>query len=242
MARDMANAFNHQRYSDAIFKMKISIISVLALLLIPLGVSVQAQTTDSQSAATAKAASAQTPSFRVEGYGRLRFGMDAEQIRSQLKLDFPQAKPVLIDRIDAITHSRVLTLELPALDPGPGAATISCVLGAISQRLIAVNVIWLAVGKASQMQETLWINAAAKLALTYAEQPWPLFNTTYGTEVAPGTSVVFTGHDDVGGAVEIKLQGVTTPSGSALGPSSLRLTLVANSTQPDIYRLAAGSF
>jgi len=168
--------------------------------------------------------------------------MDAEQIRSVLKLDFPQANPVLIDRIDAVSRSRVLTLELPALDPGPGVATISCVFGATSQRLIAVNVIWLAADKASPTQETLFINAAAKLAKTYAAKPWPLFNTTYGTVVAPGVSVVFTGHDDAGGAVEIKLQGVTTPLGSSSGPSSLRLTLVANSNRPDIYRLAADSF
>ena len=222
--------------------MKFFIIAAAALLFIQAGVSAQAQTTNSQSAPAAAADQAQTPSFRVEGYGRLRFGMDAEQIKSVLKLDFPQANPVLIDRIDAVSRSRVLTLELPALDPGPGVATISCVFGATSQRLIAVNVIWLAAGQASPTQETLWINAAARLAKTYAAQPWPLFNTTYGTVVAPGVSVVFTGHDEAGGAAEIKLQGVTTPLGSSSGPSSLRLTLVANSTRPDIYRLAAGSF
>ncbi|MDO8249075.1 MAG: hypothetical protein Q7T78_05065 [Rhodoferax sp.] len=221
--------------------MKFFIIAA-ALLFIQAGVSAQAQTTTGQSAPAAAAAQAQTSSFRVEGYGRLRFGMDAEQIKSVLKLDFPQANPVLIDRIDAVSRSRVLTLELPALDPGPGVATISCVFGATSQRLIAVNVIWLASSKASQAQETLFINAAARLAKTYAAQPWPLFNTTYGTVVAPGVSVVFTGHDEAGGAAEIKLQGVTTPLGSSSGPSSLRLTLVANSTRPDIYRLAAGSF
>jgi hypothetical protein len=222
--------------------MKLSIISAITLLSIPLGMIAQAQTMNSQSASATAAAAVQKPGFRVEGYGRLRFGMDAEQIRSLLTLDFPQANPVLIDRIDAISRSRVLTLELPALDPGPGPATISCVLGVSSQRLIAVNVIWLTAGKASQTQETLLINAAAKLAKTYAAQSWPLFNTTYGTVVAPGTSVVFTGHDDTGGAVEIKLQGITTPVGSDLGPSSLRLTLVANSTRPDIYRIPAGAF
>jgi hypothetical protein len=215
-----------------------------ALLFIQAGLSAQAQTTTGQSApaAAAAAAQAQTPSFRVEGYGRLRFGMDAEQIKSVLKLDFSQAKPVLIDRIDAVSRSRVLTLELPSLDPGPGAATISCVFGEASQRLIAVNVIWLASSKASQEQETLFINAAARLAKTYATQPWPLFNTTYGTVVAPGASVVFTGHDEAGGAAEIKLQGVTTSLGSSSEPSSLRLTLVANTSRPDIYRLAADSF
>lgn len=212
------------------------------MLLIQFSVGVHAQTIDSQSAPATASAPVQTSSFQVQGYGRLRFGMNAEQIKSLLKLDFPQANPVLIDRIDAVSRSRVLTIELPALDPGPGAATISCVLGATSQRLIAVNVIWLVAGKASQAQETLLINAAAKLAKTYAAQPWPLFNTTYGTVVAPGVSVVFTGHDESGGAAEIKLQGVTTPFGSSSGPSSLRLTLVANSTRPDIYRLAADSF
>ena len=222
--------------------MKFFIIAAAALVFIQAGVSAQAQTTTGQSAPAAAAAQAQTSSFRVEGYGQLRFGMDADQIKARLRSDFPQANPVLIDRVDAISRTRVLTLELPALDPGPGAATISCVFGATSQRLIAVNVIWIAADKASQAQETLWINAAARLAKTYAAQPWPLFNTTYGTVVAPGVSVVFTGHDEAGGAAEIKLQGVTTPLGAYSGPSSLRLTLVANSTRPDIYRLAAGSF
>lgn len=221
--------------------MKFFIIAA-ALLFIQAGVSAQAQTTTGQSAPATAAAQAQTPGFRVEGYGQLRFGMDAEQIKSRLRLNFPQANPVLIDRVDAISRTRVLTLELPALDPGPGAATISCVLGATSQRLIAVNVIWLATDQASQTQEKLWIDAAAKLAKTYAAQPWPLFNTTYGTVVAPGVSVVFTGHDEAGGAAEIKLQGVTTPLGAYSGPSSLRLTLVANASRPDIYRLAADSF
>ena len=95
--------------------MKLSIISAVTLLLIQFGVSAHAQTMESQSASAAAAGSAQTPSFRVEGYGRLRFGMDTEQIKSLLKLDFPQAKPILIDRIDAISRSRILTLELPAL-------------------------------------------------------------------------------------------------------------------------------
>jgi hypothetical protein len=220
--------------------MKFFIISAAALQFIQAGISAQAQTMNSQGAPAA--ATAQTPSFRVEGYGQLRFGMDAEQIKARLRLDFPQANPVLIDRVDAVSRSRILTLELPSLDPGPGVATISCVLGATSQRLIAVNVIWLDPDKASKTQETLWINAATKLAITYAAKPWPLFNTTYGTVAAPGVSVVFTGHDEVGGAVEIKLQGVTTPLGSSLEPSSLRLTLVANSIRPDIYRLAADLF
>ena len=222
--------------------MKLSIISAVTLLLIQFGAIAHAQTMNSQSASTAVVAPAQKPSFRLEGYGRLRFGMDAEQIKALLRSDFPQANPTLIDRIDTVSRSRVLTLELPALDPGPGVATISCVFGATSQRLIAVNVIWLAAGKASQTQETLWINAAAQLAKTYAAQPWPLFGTTYGTVVAPGVSVVFTGHDEAVGAAEIKLQGITTASGSFSGPFSLRLTLVANASQPDIYRLAADSF
>lgn len=222
--------------------MKLSIISAVTLLLIQFGAIAHAQTMNSQSASTAVVAPAQKPSFRLEGYGRLRFGMDAEQIKALLRSDFPQANPTLIDRIDTVSRSRVLTLELPALDPGPGVATISCVFGATSQRLTAVNVIWLAAGKASQSQEMLWINAAAKLAKTYAAQPWPLFGTTYGTVVAPGVSVVFTGHDEAGGAAEIKLQGITTASGSFSGPFSLRLTLVANASQPDIYRLAADSF
>jgi len=217
-------------------------ISATVLLLMHSGVSVQAQAIDSQIASPPAAVSDQKPSFQVEGYGRLRFGMDAEQIQSLLRLDFPQANPVLIDKIDAISRSRVLTIELPTLEPGPSAATISCVFGANSQRLIAVNVIWTAPDQAGQTQEKLWTHAAAKLAKSYAVQPWPLFGVTYGTVVAPGVSVVFTGHDEAGGAAEIRLQGIATLLGSSSEPSSLRLTLVANSHNPDIFRIPAGSF
>jgi hypothetical protein len=217
-------------------------ISATALLLMQSSVGVHAQTMDSSVASPPTAAADQKPSFQMQGYGRLRFGMDAEQVQSLLRRDFPQANPVLIDKIDAISRSRVLTLELPALEPGPGAATISCVFGANSQRLMAVNVIWTAPDPAGQAQEKLWIHAAAKLAQSHAAQAWPLFGTTYGTVVAPGVSVVFTGHDEAGGAAEIRLQGVATPFGAASGPLSLRLTLVANSHNPDIFRIPAGAF
>jgi len=238
--------------------MKPFFLSILALLLFHLGADAQAQTQgDPNVVRSASAISTQQPSYRAEGYGRARFGMTADEVHSVLALDYPQALSAPQDEIDAFTRSRVLTLKVFDLPPGPHAADICFVFGATSQKLIAVNVIWRAADKASKAQQTQLMLAAAKLAGAFAAYSWPLLNTTYGLVLSPGVSVVFAGHDAFGGGVEVRLEGVaqviapapstsSTPQAAVAppppGPASLRLTLVANSHNPDIFRIPAGSF
>lgn len=237
--------------------MKLFNISAVALFLLHLGAGAQPQTMDGQSASVKTGVTEQRSAYRVEGYGRMRFGMGADQVRTLLALDFPQVSPAMIDQTDVFTRTRTLTLEVPSLAPGPGAATISCVFGANSHRLIAVNVIWRVAGKTSKEQQAQLINAAAKLAGNFAQHQWPMLRATYGKVMAPGVSAVFAGRDAAGGGVEVWLQGVQLAIAPPLdntsapkpadqdlppGPASLRLTLVANADNPDIYRIPAGAF
>jgi len=240
------------------FTMKPSYLLTVALLQLPGGASAQTQTLAGIRVAPPKTAiAAAQPVYRAEGYGRARFGMTVDEVRSTLALDYPQVRAAPQEEIDAFSRSRVLTLQVPDMPPGPQAADISFVFGATSQQLIAVNVIWRVADIASKAQQTQLLLAAAKLAGGFGAYAWPLLDTIYGLVLSPGVSVVFAGHDVYGGGVEVRLEGVAQAMAPAPGtssipqaavaplppsPASLRLTLVANSHNPDIFRIPAGSF
>jgi len=228
---------------------------IFAVTLLNTSASAQTQTVDIPSRAPSPGQATLPQAYRAEGYGRARFGMSVDEVKALAATDYPGAAQALKDETDPLARTRTLTLDIPALTPGPGAAAISYVFGASSHRLIAVNVIWLVSGKASKAQQVQLIHAAAKLASGFVAYQWPLFGTTYGKVLFPGVSVVFAGHDNAGGGVEVRLEGVaaatssdnasvSNPAHKALppGPASLRLTLVANSDHPDIYRIPAGAF
>lgn len=111
--------------------------------------------------------------------------------------------------------------------------------------------IWRVADPASNADQGRLIASAATLAKGLAAQRWLLGQTTYGRVVAPGVSIVFAGHDIGGGGAEVRLDGIAlavdpprpdangktpAPWVQPLGPASLRLTLVANSNHPDVYR------
>ena len=57
-----------------------------------------------------------------------------------------------------------MTIAVPRMAPGPGAATINYVFGATSQRLVAVNVSWLAESPSTPAQRAALVAAASSIA------------------------------------------------------------------------------
>jgi len=191
-------------------------------------------------------------SYLVNGYGRARFGMSAEEVKSILATDYPGSLKTLKDATDPLQRSHALGIVVPDLAPGPGLATITYVFGATNSRLIAVNIYWLFTGVATPDQQSQLTTAATVLASGFVGYQWPVFNTMRGLVLAPGVLLVFSGKDEAGGGVEVRLNGVafdvetnaspapaaplppqhrTTPP----GPAQLRLSFVASVDKPDIY-------
>ncbi len=187
----------------------------------------------------------------VNGYGNAHFGMSAQQVQQVIGSDYPLALPSLKTEIESSQRTPMMTIVVNELAPGPGLATITYVFGAKSQKLIAVNVYWLAPDVASLAQQQQLTEAASKVTAGLLAYRWPLLQVSRGIVPAPGVLLVFSGKDFAGGGVEVRLNGVgvdleipNTGAGSPAarehraappGPAQLHLSFVANIEHPDIF-------
>jgi hypothetical protein len=195
--------------------------------------------------------------YQALGYGEARFGMTADAVKQVLAASWPAQAAAVKDSFDPVTRNRSLTLVVPQLAPGPGPATMSYVFGARCQCLIAVNTYWLAADKATPAQQAALTEAAASLVSGLLGQQWPPLSSVRGHVLGGNSLVVFSGKDAQGGGVEVRLDGVpidvearkTDPDPKRKlrrlpppGPAQLRLSVVANSDHPDVYRIPAKAF
>lgn len=184
------------------------------------------------------------------GYGNARFGMSQEEVRETIAVDYALAVAGLKDSLHEVNRTPLLSLVVNELAPGPGPATITFVFGALSQKLIAINVYWLVPGVATSAQQQKLIEAASTVTAGLLEYRWPLLAVSRGIVPVPGVLLVFSGKDMAGGGVEVRLNGVDVdiekPNAGAQslaerehrpappGPAQLHLSFVANIENPDI--------
>jgi hypothetical protein len=196
--------------------------------------------------------------YEVKGHGQVRLGMTLAQVKAQLGKDHPQAMSTWQQVLDPITRTTGATITVPHMPPGPGAANLSYIFGASSQRLVAINVYWALPPTATAAQREPLAAAAAELTAGFMGWQWPPLSIARGLVSGPGTVVVFAARDDASAGVEVRLDGVdfdviqppaqpgqpeklqrrTAPP----GPAQLRLAFVANVAQPDVYRIPDGAF
>lgn len=196
---------------------------------------------------------------RIAGYGHATFGMRADEIMAMIATDFPADAPSLRDEVEPSTRTRTLTLVVPELAPGPCPATINYVFGAASRRLIAVNIAWQFDGLATTAQRQSLVGAASSVGAGFAGSRWPPLQTTRGNVLPDGALIVFSGKDERGAGLEIRLDGVdidlaprrkTADAAAAPqehriappGPARLRVAFVADTDNPDTYRIPEGAF
>ncbi len=183
----------------------------------------------------------------VSGWRTARFGMSEAQVRQAIARDFNVAPSAIVTQDNPAERTRVLSAILPALEPGPGAATVSYILGASSKRLVHVNVAWQAGAGAAERDRLA--AAGILLARNFRERDWRPQAAVAGVREAPGVLVLFAGVDAKGSGVELRLSGVPIvgPDGTAdlvapAGTAELRLSYAANVARPDIVRLREGAF
>lgn len=195
--------------------------------------------------------------YEVKGYGNARLGMTADEVMSVIRKDYPAALPTLKDEADSLTRVRSLLIVLPGLAPGPGKATINYVFGVTTHRLIAINIYWLIEGNTTSEQRSSLMTAATEIASGFVGWQWPPLQVARGHVIGPGVLILFSGKDEAGGGVELRLEGVDfdverpTQGPIALaperrialpGPAQLRLSVVASVDKPDIFRISPGAF
>lgn len=181
--------------------------------------------------------------MRIAGAHGVRWGMDMEQVKSAIASAWPQALAAARQGADDAAGTLALEITVPKLAPGPGPARIAYVFDAAERRLIAVHSTWNIAGNPSEAERAPLVQAAAALAGELAGYQWPEFATARGRVVAPGELVVFSGRDEAGAGVEIRLGGaafdVEVPGpvrkqehrAAPAGPAVLRQTFVAKAAQ-----------
>lgn len=183
----------------------------------------------------------------VTGWRSARFGMSEAQVRQAILREFQVPPSAIVTLDNPAERTRVLSAVLPALEPGPGPATVSFILGASSRRLVHVNIAWQAGASAAERDR---LSAAGiLLARNFRERPWQPQAAVAGVREAPGVLVLFAGVDAKGSGVELRLSGVpivgTDGTADLAAPPStaeLRISYAANVARPDIVRLPPGAF
>ena len=187
---------------------------------------------------------AQAEPDRLHGFRSARFGMAEADLRKAIARDFG----VPVTAFDnAAQRTRVLSVSVPALEPGPGPGTVSYILGANSRRLVHVNVGW--TGGPTDAERDRLAAAALLLANHFRARDWPLGGAAAGVREPPDTLVLFAGVDGHGASVEVRLSGVPLAGadGKVIVPAvsnraELRVVYAANAVRPDIVPLARGAF
>ena len=185
--------------------------------------------------------------YLVKGFRSAQFGMSADEVRQAIARDFKPAAGAVTEVENPVEKTRIIVLRIPTLDPGPGPAVVSYILGATSHRLVHVNVVWATDATPSEKARDE-ISAAGVLLNNYFRgQSWLAGKTTGGLPEGPNGIALFIGVDSKNAAVELRLSGVTVtgPNGAGpapTGPAQLRLSYVGNVTNPDISRIKPNSF
>ena len=195
--------------------------------------------------------------YRIDGYGRARFGMTPAQVDAIVGADYPSAQ--LADEVNPVERTHTLSVAVAQLAPGPGPATIHYVFGAASGTLTGVHVDWLVPGMASEAQQDALKQAGSVLVAGLLGYRWPPLASMRGRVAAPGVLVLFSGTDTANAGIEVRLDGigfdVETPQATQTaapigmvrrrappGPARLRLSAIANNSNSDVYRIPAGAF
>lgn len=200
--------------------------------------------------AVAPTASAQAnaPADRqVTGFRSARFGMNADEVRAAIARDF-KAGPELVAELDNPTEqTKILVVTLASMEPGPGPAKVSYILGATTKRLIHVNVVWTTGDTPTEDERNRMAAAGVLLTNYFRAETWKGGQTQGGIMEGKNDVLLFGGIDARGAAVEVHLSGVTLsmekgPGPAPTGPAYLRIAYLANAKKADVATVRSGTF
>lgn len=216
-------------------------IGALLLGLGPLAGSVAAQENSALPGAAAE------PFHSITGFRSARWGMDEGQVREAIAADFGIPGTDIVTFTNPEEATTVLAAELPALSPGPGPATVYYVLGATSNKLVHINVIWVTSDAPTDEERTHVAVAGMQLANYFSALHWKPDGAVAGVSLAPGEVLTFAGVDPADAGVQVIVSGVPMTDEEGIpvpptGPAMLHISYSARFGAPDIVVVEPGSF
>ncbi|MES2029155.1 MAG: hypothetical protein V4477_08265 [Pseudomonadota bacterium] len=193
----------------------------------------------------------ETPKYEVTGFRDARFGMTEAEVRAIVTKAFNLKPADITGGVNSVEGTNVITVNLPSLDPGPGAARVAYIFGNKSKKLIQVNVIWGEVASTPAIDPNAMIAAGSRIERYFAGFAWKKETLRSGIPVGENTIVLFAGEDEKKGAVRLIADGVKyqmqregnqTTSPDPKGPPKLIINYIAERDDPDIARIERGKF
>jgi hypothetical protein len=199
----------------------------------------------------ASAANALKPLFQVKGFRSAAFGMTHDQVIAAIAADFKIPAAKVQETFSAQDRTTVLAVTVDPLEPGPGPAVVTYMLGASSKTLMRIGVVWTKPGDPSVEERRALASDGVILVDYFRGQAWPAGAVRAAAPIGPNALSLFSAQDAVGGAVAVNMEGVgydeqvngkTVSSPPPKGPAVLAVVYAQNAAHPDVYHLPPGAF
>jgi hypothetical protein len=194
-------------------------------------------------APTVSPSPAEAPALEVKGFRSALFGANEAEVRAAIQKDFGVAPDAIKTAQNFVERTTLLTVRAPDVLPEGGMADIAYTLGHTSKKLVQVTVTWSKQSDDKMTPEKI-LEDGESLRNYFQSAGYEPSSVTTNAVVGEGV-VLFRGADSQGHTTILLLRG--TPSGDKttgqkLTPTSLALYYLADSKNPDIYRIPKGKF
>jgi hypothetical protein len=191
------------------------------------------------------------PKYEVTGFRDARFGMTEPEVRAAIAKSFGMKSPDIKTAPNPAEGTTLLVVQVESLEPGPGPATVTYILGHKSKRLVQVNVVWGDTAPKKPPDADAIIGAGTRLERYFEGFSWRKDTTRVGVPVGENTVVLFAGEDEKKGAVRLVVDGIKyqlnregqqTTSPDPKGVPKLVINYIADRDNPDIAKIEPGKF
>lgn len=179
----------------------------------------------------------------TKGFRSASFGSSEDAVRSAIQKDFGLSGDKVSAEENYSEQTRLLSIRVPDLLPGGGAADVAYIFGFKSKTLIQVSVSWSKASDETITPERLFSNANVLRAHFAAAGYQP--ETVVTNAMVSNGLLMFRGNDVAGRTTLLVLQGSLTPgqnSQQVLAPTALLLFYIADAKNPDVFKLEPGQF
>jgi hypothetical protein len=186
---------------------------------------------------------------RVEGFRSARWGMTAADVKTAIRKDFNIPADKINAEANPAERTDVLTVNVPDLLEGAGTARVSYIFGFASKKLIQVNVLF---GSSvdPQIAPDKIVAAANQLRQLFLDSGYQPETIVSNAKMGDGSILVFEGQDADKHTTVLRLASNAVVPASGRGgkeqkpvlTTTLSLSYVLDTRNPDIYRLKKGQF
>jgi hypothetical protein len=180
----------------------------------------------------------------ITGFRTAKFGMTETQIRHEIANDFKTPANAIGEAVNPLQRTTVLSVLVPDLVPGGGAAVVNYVLGYQSHKLIQISIVW-SPAFDPKITPAILAQDGESLQQYFATEGFPPDRITGDIPTQNG-ELMLRARDDIGNVVSLIISGTIAKdkasSKALLTPTDLTLTYATDPLNPDVFQLTKGTF